>query len=417
MTYMRSVSPRRILWILSAFFGFALMAVLSPAQTSPDQPTTTPAASRALVRVTLSGAYNDSAEQAAILGSIAKQLPPTVVDIPPNDTISAFVSRQYGLGRSDGFSQIYESFERAILDLNGIEDPTEWKPGKRLAPLLPHWAKTDFNSKKSANKLAVVTTTSLATIQAQNLDFALTVPRIINRPADAPQKFSFDMEVSSEIAQRLMSMSPDAYQGVLIGRPLLLNDTMTVHFADNTNQGDGQTVVPDGIKTRLSSLATKIHNKQSLLFVLDSGWPVDARQQSIQMLKAIIESVRQSYKLGPAYGQVNVDGNIAKPVNDHCINISKSLSDLQSIDNGNIVKVIFVPLSKEQNSVPILSELLYTHFLAISIDDSELGKADLSASQFADIRKGARADTQKAIRDTPDKAEGSQLPTAKAILD
>src|SRR5262245_43365521 len=115
--------------------GFILVLVSLPgfAQNARDAVST--------VRVTLNAAYDDAPDKISQLETVARVLPRTEVDVPEGDTISAFVARQYGFGRSDGLTKTYELFERLILEFNRISDPKDWKPGKRLAPTLPKWAK------------------------------------------------------------------------------------------------------------------------------------------------------------------------------------------------------------------------------------------------------------------------------------
>jgi hypothetical protein len=99
--------------------------------------------------------------------------------------------------------------------------------------------------------------------------------------------------------------------------------------------------------------------RQVYLFVLDSGWPTAkeydfSRRETLKMF----DSVRQAWKL-PAKKRGTGLPPFTDPSNKHCQEVMTALSAFQNLDlTTHRVPIIYFPVTLEQDSKPVLQELL-----------------------------------------------------------
>ncbi len=383
-------------------------------------PQVAPSPGQFSVRVTVSGTYRNTDEDAKRVDTIGRLLPPTLVNIPAGDTISAFIARQYGFGNSDGLSRIYDVVEKILLDLNGLQRPTDWKPGQRFAPTLPKWAKSDFNPNKIANQISILSE-SLGALIVGPGDVALPPPPPpVERPNSAPQNQGIDIAGLTDTAAADIMRRVQANSALFAEAPLLLTGSMNVRFdrSDLGSDSPASPLTPDEIE-RLRSIGAQKPVRGSLLYVLDSCWPDErAYIESVTRLLGILADLRTTNKLGPAFTPSLKPGSFSPPAKGgtHCQDVEASLRFLRAVDGGGVVSVIYVPLSKDQQSEAVLAELLYSHFLVQGVG-SGLGVADLNLPVFSDVRKKAKEKVNEALQNIPKVAVGQSLATEKAILD
>ncbi len=396
----------------------AAIAVTCSAIVCAQNPASEP---RAIVRIVLNAAYQDDEEQVKAIRFLATRIKPTAIQVPTNDTISATVARVYGFG-SKNLDQVYQAFEDAIKDLNGLSRATQWKPGVRLVPTLPSWAKTSFNPDKPQNTLPVFSSASVQTLSTPDgvLNAITAPPPAPRRDQHAPQTVALDLEMSSAEADDLLKLGPEDAPNLLLQPPVLLSAAMPVVFADN---GPVASLPPFSVNPQSAESIRRAADRvrrRSLLFILDSGWPtLDIKRQSQRDLLDILRVMRETYALGPALAQ-SPDSSWSPPANDHCKLIHASLEALQGLDNGRAVQTIYVPLSRDQGAQLVLKELLYVYFVWQGLQQQGVtpGQINLAQRDWRDVRRTAAATATKAITtNVPLTAQGSSLASDKAIVE
>jgi hypothetical protein len=133
-----------------------------------------------------------------------------------------------------------------------------------------------------------------------------------------------------------------------------------------------------------------------------------------------LKIVREGFRLGPPLVASPDKTWAGGPANPHCSRILDSLRELQGLDDGRAVQVIYVPVSQDQGAQAVLRELLYVYYVWRGLEQNGIrpGQIDLSQRDWKDVRKDAALNASRAIsNNVPLKADGANLASDKAILE
>ncbi len=147
------------------------------------------------------------------------------------------------------------------------------------------------------------------------------------------------------------------------------------------------------------------------LFILDSGWPnPSAYKNSQNDLFELLNSIRAKWLLPRSNRHAGV--SFKEPVNDHCKKVESSLEGMYELDPLRQIKVIYVPMTREQNADSILSEILFLHFIYQNRYLFDFRLAAPSLEIIAEAEKDAKAVLDR----LPGDAKGEEVKTDAALL-
>jgi hypothetical protein len=307
---------------------FAAALVLSGAKlAAQDQPLST-----AVVQLSLDTSYRSEAslEQIRSLSDIS---PPRQVTFSSGDTISALIARSYGFGVSD-LPRAYHEIERAIRQLNGIQDLYSVPAGNLKIPSLPRVG-CGTNTPSATAKVSLPAKVAAWRTEAPAVDdldgrFAQigTATETLFR-AEIPAAYLRTPAGQAFVAQGLLQAAP-----------------MEIAFASAA--ADVQSTGTDtNLLAAIGALA-KDARRTTRLLILDSGWPPEQATESWNALADYVDVAGAPFGLTaprPPTGTTST----SLPKNTHAVTIAAALSELVRADTAHRVKVIFVPLSRDQN--------------------------------------------------------------------
>jgi len=371
----------------------------------------TPAEDLPIVRVRVNAAYDDSPETARSLTKLSVLLPPREVTLKSKGTISALIAEVYGFGISN-YKAAYDALEKSILDLNKLARPEDAQAGTIRIPIVPPRALEQPNPSKTLNNVPkLMDYTAMAAkvaSQAVSGESELVLrggPEFHQTGRKAAQETFVETAVTES---QLAALEADSD---LRGRTLVVSRRMQVELAAAKDQGPVTPLPPlvtdDDVKLLSAKLAGAQHT--GFMFVLDSGWPSErAYKESKRNLLAIIDTIRDRYKLGKRTATLP-DAKFTGPNETHCQLIDEALAPLARADTAGKVKVIYLPLTREQEAGELLEELLTVYYMATSLHE-ELGE-----TKVPDPGAAAKL-AAKVVAKLPEKWTGKTVTTNEAVI-
>ncbi len=117
-----------------------------------------------------------------------------------------------------------------------------------------------------------------------------------------------------------------------------------------------------GDKEQISRLLMEHGQRAPVVFVLDTGWPSpEAYRESRDTLYEVLDKVWQE-NFGRPFQKPAAQKTWLPASHDHCRCIERALRELRALDQGGPrrVRVIYVPMTREQGGSTILTDLLQT---------------------------------------------------------
>jgi hypothetical protein len=366
-----------------------------------------------LLTIRVDTAYDDSDDSVALIQSIVTQLPTGRAVLEKGTTLSQFVLRQYGFGPSD-LPRSYAVVEQAILSENQWSKPEDAKAGPITIPLLPRRALINFNPRKALNSVPKIWV--LGGIRAKFFDareardFASTSSTRLdeNRLASQSELINVATPISS-VAQLMtdpiLSKYANAFDYPIAVR--LASDSL----CKTDFQDDDHHVLTDDERKLMSQLLTKDTQRDAIVFVMDTGWPnKTAYDESRTQLWNFLDSFwRRNFGLGLPHGPYAEQ--YSDPSNLHCRCIDRALREFKQIDPSQHVKIIYVPMTREQDGGSVITDFLQTSYLY----EWENMKHVLPPN---DVLKISRQFAEDAVsKKFPTQWSGDEVTTDKSLLD
>ena len=319
----------------------------------------------AILTIRVNTAYDDSDESVALIQSIVSKLPTGRAVLENGTTLSRFVLGQYGFGPSD-LPRSYAVVEAAILAENHWTKPEDAKAGPVNVPLLPRRALINFNPKKRLNSVpklwvmgGIHSKVEEAT-EARDFTFASTVRLDQNRVASQSEMIDLPIPVANVgqlLTDPVLSKYTNAFQYPIAVRLAADSPCKTESQAADHN------VLADNERALISQALGNNSQRDSIVFVLDTGWPnKTAYEESRTQLWTILDSFwRRNFGLGLPHGMY--EQQYTDPSNFHCRCIERSLKEFRKMDPSGHVKIIYVPMTREQDGASVIVDLLQTSYL------------------------------------------------------
>jgi hypothetical protein len=318
--------------------------------------------------------YDDSPRSIDLIKGLLQLPQLEQLQVRPGETLSDVILERYRFGSSD-LPKSFALVATKILSLNKLASPTELHPGPLKVPILPPRAQQlsvtpahgGFSFYGAANLTGNVVLTDMqrSVVAPHTTDrgvFLLALP--ITRAAYA----------ETTAALPALPQSRESFK-------------MTVRLADTGGSPGAalhKTLRPEDLNAIKTAL-TKDPQRHVTVFIIDDGWPDSAIYfQSVNELQRLSDAVRSPMGLDRI--QWNTAAYVPLANNRlHSAEIRDALKEFTDLDKKNekqVVKVIYVPLSKAQNSSVILEELLRLQWfinstrLGIPITDKVVSDAD-----------------------------------------
>lgn len=384
----------------------------------------------AIVQVTVDTAYDDSLKSLELISHLLDALPPRTEQMKVGESLSGFILRVYGVSR---FSRNAVSFfpstsallERKILELNHVDRPESLKAGPVTVPQLPKKALADFNPLKPANSIpsiAVFTSASEHLLVAEPTTAAHVLfagsPAISKLGRLATQSAQLILSLPAVLARNVLSDPVIALKGTALSFPMnaRLADWLGQEASASVEVPDHK-VLSDADRTAIASVLLSKAQRNVNLFVLDTGWPdADEYSSSRSQLRDVISSVwTNGFGLAPP--SIQSDPAFIAPQNQHCLLINRALREFRDLDKNSHVRVIYVPLTREQNADQLLTVLLQTSYLVEFQKAHRLAKlSGVGSDVFSTAKKNAeQVVKQSLLRAWP--SDSDTVTTDKGIID
>ena len=387
----------------------------------------------AVVNVRVNTAYDDSGASLTLLQTIARYAPYRRVPVAEGDTLDAVFVREYGFGQTD-LPKSYALLLRVILERNHLERPEDLKPGALIIPAVPkrawmRWGRSNAmnyvanmsifpveavgSASASTNRKPYAIGNGITEQEPSELAYAKTFPSDAHRFTAPIELLQFGMPIDT--ARKLIedkAFEKDAVTAVAFPLPVKLASANACDVEETSR--DHETLTAEQ-KTRLSKFLEQQSQRSPLLFILDTGWPnYQAYQESRATLYEVLDMVWRS-KFGMPFKKAGAQKTIPLAINQHCRCIERALRELRDleshVDLNKKVKVIYIPLTREQGASTVLVDLLQTTNLL-----QRSAATNVSLNQG--IIRGARNRANDLVKAYfPSRWSGEEVETDKSVLD
>jgi hypothetical protein len=367
-----------------------------------------------VVSIELNTAYDDSSASLESIARLISALPPRKEILNSGESASAFILRMYRVSSYDSTSssylpKTYALLLKAILELNHVLAPEDLKTGQILVPNIPRKALAYPGPHNTYNKVPGVSTSQseygakgayVGPIQESNFGRPATQTQILEVPLPPEQarKILQDRKIldSSSVLNFPMTVSLKATTARLLAEQSQIDHSVL-------NQSD---------RDKIHKLIVNNSKRDARVFILDTGWPTpDIYSDSRAQLKSLISFLWQN-SLSLETPRLLPDAPFHEPSNIHCDVIRRATREFEQLDSGHRVHSIYIPLTREQDSGPILTLLLETSFLL------EFKKQHPESPLPTDIVRNSERNAKRIVREVlVDKWVGDSVTTDKAIID
>jgi hypothetical protein len=376
-----------------------------------------------LVQIRVDTQYDDSPRSLKVISALIDRLPPIQVEYRKGETPSEFIFREYRVSTytKDSLTYLPKSYallEKAILSMNGAKKPEELRAGPIRIPDVPPKALEHFNTSKALNFLPKIWAfqaqlrVSLSKSPKQGKDMLfVSRPVALASGRPAAQRQLLEIPVVATVADNILN------DPVLSSIGAVFNYPMSVKLAENATAqppvaSPDHLVLTDSERQFIQTILATRAQRDVYMFVLDTGWPdAGTYDESWKSMNDLMTNIWKHY-FTMEFPPPPPSQPFVAPSVPHSAFILRSLNEFRQLDPNNHIRIIYVPLTREQDATPFLEALLETNYLLERLPNGK----PLKPTQ--DIVKQARKDASDVIRHAiPNRWTGDQVQTDKSILD
>lgn len=387
----------------------------------------------AVVHIRVNTAYDDSDHSLSVLDTLAKFAPVRLISVASGDTLDSLFVTEYGFGATD-LPKSYALLLGSILYKNHLSRPEDLRPGTLIIPTIPKRAWMRFGRLNPINYVA-----NMSILQEPAANAASKSAN--RRPAQAafnatqsdPSDVAYDKSVSSDEhrftapyellafsmplnpAEKLVESTAFAPGTVTAGTFPLPVKLASEKPCDTEPASRDHQTLNAGQKSRLAQLIKQGTQRSPVVFILDTGWPsLSAYQESRDALYEVLDKVWRG-KFGVLFPKSGAQKTMPPAHHEHCRCIERALKELRALDQdvepNKRIKVIYVPLTREQGASTILADLLQTSNLLQRLEAENV-------TVNPTIIRGARDWANGLVkRYFPRQWSGEEVKTDKSVLD
>ena len=289
-------------------------------------------------------------------------LTPRTAVVEVGGNLRSLIAREYAIGVQ--YPVLRDRLVTEILKLNKIPDEAAVLPGEIAIPNFPAnpsprddkfrpipIACEDINVRAFQGHGAVCAVYSVSRMRELKSANPPASQSIISR-----QRLDVPMEFAKAITDaRIFSLSPS-----ITGRFLDGNATLTLD-----DQVAGNFGFPEAMRLSCESaseLAFNSKRRLTTLIVHDSGWPTkEDRDHAYLFFYSVFDDLWRSMGVAKSPYIRTLPSQFDEARYGHCKQIAEALQCYTHSQSG--VQVLYLPLSREQQAVPLLRELLHIYYL------------------------------------------------------
>lgn len=325
----------------------------------------------AIIQIQVNTAYDDSKESLKLISRLIERLPPRQVTIKAGDRVGDLIFNTYGISnrKKEGIvsylPKSYELLEKAILSLNSLNKPEELQEGEILIPNVPKkgWQDPGSNPLNGVPKLSIFSRARRSAATVTGFVFKGN-PKILNKGRPAVQMELMELEFPIDAVSVILNdeiIGPIAKVLNYPALPVTLAELDSSH-CNNLPINNVHQVLNENerqfIQQRLESKA----QRDVFVFVLDTGYPDrTSYDESLTQLQNILTFIWEKHFKHKAPNLPK--SNFQEPSNCHCRYVAQSIKEFRQLDLNKRIKVIYIPLTREQGGNLILATLIQTSFL------------------------------------------------------
>lgn len=366
----------------------------------------------AVLKVSIDSSYSTpmSAEQIALFADLNIARIVTVPAQGVDSTISGVILREYGFGAADRLAA-YSAMVAAILRLNSLGAPTELQPGLLRIPNLP--------------RIGYAANAPIATAALQTT----VLPEFIRE--GLRQSTGMLIDTATEIADpQGGGTTTTMFEVPLPSTALLTNAGRTLAAASYSvvyglqlsvavpeRYADAPAANPLGAAAmtgQVQSFLNRPAPRQVDLFVLDSGWPQTEFGRSIDRLRDLVDAAGKNYAIRADRSSLN----FTPAKNPHCEQIVEALHPFRSADRFDAVRVIYVPLTRDQGAARLLTEFIHVSLMLQS--ERLLSRGSTVPITPAEMKRQLSKTARQAVevvKNLPADATSNPFITDQALID
>lgn len=302
--------------------------------------------------VTIETAYDDSSQSLREIDAILNLPQFETLQATRGLTMQDLIARRYGIVRRN-LPKSYEAISAAIKRLNGLNVSDNNVPrGSLKIPVLPARYKAPQTHRRHKARtplpgfVDLVTSGLAGTLQRVGISMTF-------RPVGS-ERVVIEIPFTRGTAQqteRIREVLPFA----------LLRSKMRIAFASGGINSGLHNALKDEDRNVILNALKQNKQRDATVFILDAGWPDEENyRSSLAELRRLVDRANEYYGLDAVKWDVPMTREEFYKVTppQHSVEIQQALQEFIGLDHEHLVKVVYVPLSRRQNSDQILTEML-----------------------------------------------------------
>jgi hypothetical protein len=320
------------------------------------------------------------------------------------------IREQYALTPAEQ-PEHYALVASAIARLNPGQSLARLQPGALLIPMLPRRAAAD-----AARRAPIDVTLAVRDVEGRGRLMVSQAALSDTATTPAPRPFL-------RVAMPMETLTTDAVAELLRGPgAALLSFPLNVVFAASPAGGSTASPCPVPPYTTFVDRAAleqtlRAATQDVTLFVLDSGWPSEEDWRSSRAyLSEMCARARRHYRIEASIRDFSAAPTASFPVpaNTHSQDIRLALREFDGLDAH--VKVVYVPLTRDQGADDILQELFEIDYIGLRMAQENKDRPeDVAASIRDGIVNDAKGHARQLVAQLPP-AAASHLPIDGGLM-
>jgi hypothetical protein len=307
--------------------------------------------------VSVDTAYDDSPRSLQEVQAILSLPQFETINANGGSTLQSLIEQRYGILRTK-LPKSFEALSTAIAKLNSLSNTGKLHPGTLKMPLLPARYATQVSRKGHAAPKNMQGFVNLITSglngALQRVDISESLRPIGSSRVVLNIPFTRGVAKQTQEVSKVLPFS-------------ILRSRMRVQFESvGSASGTLHTTLSDEDRDAIMK-GLKLHNSRgATVFILDQGWPdEDDYRNSLAELRRLVDHANQFYKLDAVNWDTPMthDEFYSTVPPQHSVEIQQSLQEFTGMDREHVVKVVYVPMSRKQNSDQILREMLKLYMI------------------------------------------------------
>jgi hypothetical protein len=368
-----------------------------------------------------------------MLKTVAHYAPLRQLLVAAGDTLDALFVREYGFGRSD-LPLSYADLLQVILERNNLARAEDLRTGVLVIPAVPKRVLMEYGRNNPLNYVANMTVfhadsaiaassstnrnatrAAVGLMQAAPPEVAYKTAVPVDQPRPTAPYALLALELGVKQVASLVDSKIFSPGTVSAGTyPLPVKLAADSKCDSEPASRDHATLTP-AQRDRIAQLLKQGSQRSPVVFILDTGWPsLTTYQESYSALYDIMDTVWRS-RFGQGITKSQAQTSLPASNNDHCRCIERGLKELRALDQGldpaKRIRVVYVPLTREQGADNILTDLLLTSIL---LQRQSQDNVTITDKIIDGTRKQASTVVKQYI---PQKWIGDALQTDKSVLD